>query len=103
MKSFPQARVDLRSVDLGSEILIYDERNDAVHLLNATARRIWQLCDGAHEVSDIVDEIGRLFPHVGATQVSDDVQRTLEQLTEKKIIVLAADEVTEGDAGSRPD
>jgi pyrroloquinoline quinone biosynthesis protein D len=95
LKSFPQARVDLRSVDLGSEILIYDERNKLVHILNATARRMWQLCDGTHGVEEIVEEVRRLFPQVSAEQIETDVGRALEDLAAKELVVMAVREVDE--------
>ncbi len=87
MKSVPQARVDIRSVDLGSEILIYDERHDLVHILNSTARQIWQLCDGSHDVVDIVDSVARLFPQVDPQRIRGDVERAIEDLVQKNIII----------------
>ena len=92
----PQARVDVRNVDLGSEILIYDERSNLVHILNATARRIWQLCDGAHRVTEIADEISRLFPQVPLEQVQRDVERALEDLVGKQIVIWSSDEAPAG-------
>ncbi len=91
MKSVPQARIDIRSVDLGSEILIYDERHDLVHLLNSTAREIWQLCDGSHDVVDIVNAVARLFPHMDRQRIRGDVEQALADLVTKKIIIWSSD------------
>ncbi len=92
MDWFPQARVDLRTVDLGTELLIYDERSHLVHMLNSTARRIWQLCDGRHSVSDMVDEVARLFPSIEAGTIRGDVERAVAALEEKQVIFRVASE-----------
>lgn len=89
----PQARVDLKSVDLESELLIYDERRRLVHLLNSTARRIWQLCDGTHRVDDITEEVTRLFPEQPQSQVRLDVEQALSSMESQDIIVWVSDEV----------
>jgi hypothetical protein len=85
--------VDLKSVDLESELLIYDERRRLVHLLNSTARRIWQLCDGSNGIEQITREVQRLFPEVHADQVRRDVQQSLGALESQDIIVWVSEEV----------
>jgi hypothetical protein len=87
MNCLPQARVDVRNVDLGSELVIYDERHGLFHILNSTARRIWQLCDGTHGVDEIVGEMTRMFPHTAVETLRQDVERTLASLKEKEVIV----------------
>jgi hypothetical protein len=87
MNCLPQARVDVRNVDLGSELVIYDERHGLFHILNSTARRIWQLCDGSHGVDDIVGEMTRMFPQTAVETLRQDVERTLASLKEKEVIV----------------
>lgn len=99
MSCNPQARVDVRSVDLGSELVIYDERHGLFHILNATARRIWQLCDGVHGVNEIVGEMTRLFPHTPAETLRQDVDRTLASLKEKEVIVWSEARGSEERAG----
>jgi hypothetical protein len=39
---------------LADEILIYDPKTARAHSLNAVAAKVWQLCDGARSVSEIV-------------------------------------------------
>lgn len=92
MRDRPQARVDIRTVDLGSELLIYDERTKLVHVLNPTARRIWQCCDGAHRVEEIVMDIARLFPQVPVERIRSDVHGVLEELDERRVLVWTGEE-----------
>ncbi len=89
----PQARVDLKSVDLESELLIYDERRRLVHLLNSTARHIWQMCDGTHRVDEITSEVTRLFPEQPLSQVQRDVEQALSSMESQDIIVWVSEEV----------
>jgi hypothetical protein len=99
MSCLPQARVDVRNVDLGSELVIYDERHGLFHILNSTARRIWQLCDGSHGVDDIVGEMTRMFPQTAVETLRRDVERTLASLKEKEVIIWPNAERAEERAG----
>jgi len=87
VKRCPQARVDLRIVDLENEMLVYDERARQVHILNATARWIWLLCDGTHATEEIVEEVGRMYPGTPPDTIRRDVEETLEALGTKRLLV----------------
>lgn len=87
MRRNPQTRIDLEVVDFGSELFLYDKGNDAVHILNTTAREILQLCDGEHDTEDIAAEIGRQFPGVDPEQLLRDVERAVEALVDKHVLV----------------
>jgi PqqD family protein of HPr-rel-A system len=65
--------------DLGDEYLFYDATHEQVHVLNATARAIYLLCDGKASVSEIVDRFGARFAVDGPT-ARRDVEETLERL-----------------------
>lgn len=99
MNCSPRARVDVRNVDLGSELVIYDERRGLFHILNSTAKRIWQLCDGTHSVDDIVGEMTRMFPQTTVETLRQDVERALISLKEKDVIVCTELERAEKRAG----
>lgn len=97
MDGFPHARVDLRCVDQGSDLLIYDERTQLYHSLNSTARRIWQLCDGAHGVPEIVEEVSRLYPDEAAESLRGDVEAALQVLDDRHLIVWVPQEKTQSE------
>jgi len=79
--------VDVRIVDLENEVLVYDDRAREVHLLNATARWIWLLCDGTHAPEEIVEEISRMYPGTPRETIRQDVEETLATLGEKRLVV----------------
>ncbi len=87
MTQCPQVRVDLKVVDLGSELMVRDDGKDQTHLLNSTARRIWELCDGTHRVDEIAAQVSRLFPEAEAEIVRRDVDAAILDLGAKGAIV----------------
>lgn len=91
MSGFPRVRLTLKAEELGSELLLYDEERRLYHLLNPTARLVWQLCDGVHSEDDIVREVGRHYPSVDPGKVRDDVVRTIRTFGENGLIVFATE------------
>lgn len=55
----PSARtVDLVTTESKDEVLVYDQTVHHIHHLNATATKVWRLCDGQRTVSEIAAEAG---------------------------------------------
>ena len=60
----------------GEENAVFDPETGGLHLLNETARAIWELCDGdttPEEMVKAICELSGLHPDV----VTEDVSRTL--------------------------
>ena len=49
MAERPKARDDVVFRPLGREWVLYDPGSRKVHVLNATAALVWELCDGEHD------------------------------------------------------
>lgn len=73
--------VGIAGRDIGDEYLFYDEADDQVHMLNATARRILLLCDGNRSVADISAVLAREYA-VDPGMALDDVRGTVGRLAE---------------------
>ncbi len=55
----PQARTRGVIVEhLADEVLVYDLERDRAHCLNTTAARVWEMCDGQKNVTQIAREVG---------------------------------------------
>jgi PqqD family protein of HPr-rel-A system len=70
----------------GDENAVYDPSTGAVHLLNASALAIWDLCDGETQPEEMIAAIctiSGLPPDV----VAEDVERVLTQFEDVGIIV----------------
>ena len=60
------------------DVVLYDPRNDATHVLNTTAAAVWWLCDGELNSDEIVAEISRFFDTPLET-VMPDVSKVLDE------------------------
>jgi PqqD family protein of HPr-rel-A system len=68
------------------ENAVYDPASGKVHLLNATAWAIWDLCDGDTDPEEMIDaicEISRMHRDL----VSEDVRRVLKEFDEAGLLV----------------
>ena len=90
----PQARLNIRSEDLGAELLLYDEQERQYHLLNSTARLVWQHCDGHHDLSEITALVAEHYPTVPRERIAQDTRATLQTLADKDLIVWMNEEAS---------
>lgn len=57
----PEARLDeLVSTANGDEMLVFDQRTQLIHHLNATSAKVWRLADGTRTIDQIAAEAGGL-------------------------------------------
>jgi PqqD family protein of HPr-rel-A system len=74
----PVRREDVWLRTSGEENAVFDPATGGLHLLNETARAIWDLCDGQTTPAEMVMaicQVSGLHPDV----VREDVERTLEE------------------------
>jgi hypothetical protein len=57
----PQRKEGFRTKELGNETLLYQPNGKAIHVLNPTALRIWELCDGQHTAQEMQQVIRAEF------------------------------------------
>jgi len=79
---------ELVAKDLRNEYLLYDHKGDRMHVLNATARAIYLLCDGTRRMEDLVREFGDLYSLDDST-ARDDADRAVEDLIELGLVSLS--------------
>ncbi len=82
----PTRREGVVLKDIGGEALLYGADERAIHILNPTARLIWELCDGEHTAEDMTQAIRDRFVVSEEQDVLADVQHTLATLVEKALI-----------------
>ncbi len=85
----PIRKTDVRMKVVGGESVLYRTNEKAVHVLNATAKLIWELCDGKHTETDIEKAIRSNFSVPKNHDVVADVRNTLEGFATKNLLVLA--------------
>jgi hypothetical protein len=73
--------------DIGKEVILYRKEDQAVHVLNQTARVIWDLCDGLHTLVDMEQALRERFKIPDNHDVAGDVQRTLATFQAKGLLL----------------
>jgi hypothetical protein len=72
--------------DLGGEMLLYSAEEKVMHILNPTARRIWELCNGEQSVEAMEQAIRASFSVPDGHDVVGDIRRTLEVFAGKGLL-----------------
>ena len=88
---FVDATYPLRSKDvlvhnLENETLLLDAQGTVVHVLNLTARFIWERCDGHNSVEDIIQALAVSFAGASEYDLSADVRRMLQVFGAKNLL-----------------
>ena len=71
---------------IDDEVVLYDPRRARMHVCNATAALIWQLCDGEHDVDSIVAEVAAHYPAVSPTAIAADVAVLVATMRAEEIV-----------------
>ena len=88
MTDHPVKRGELIQSKTAEGWTVYDERSDSLHVLNVTAKAIWELCDGSttpEEISSAIAEVTGLSHE----EASDHVGQTLRSLKDAGLLVWA--------------
>ena len=66
--------------DIGDEVVLRNADQKTIHVLNTTARIIWDICDGEHTVEDMEHQLRERFSIPDNVNVLDDILNTLNTL-----------------------
>ena len=84
--SNPIRNPDILRQEACKETLLYSPAGRAVHVLNPTARTIWEQCDGQHSIGDIAQALREQFATAPEHDLEGDVRRTLQAFAEKGLL-----------------
>jgi len=79
----PISDVSLQRV--GQEAILHDRRNGRAHVINESAARIWDLCDGRATLDEIVAAFAASYD-VPASVVQEDVVYILTKFRELRVL-----------------
>jgi len=82
----PTRKPGIAVKDIGNETLLYSAKGEAIHVLNPTAKLIWELCDGEHTITEMEQAIRANFSVTDEHDVTEDIRRTLEIFAEKGLL-----------------
>lgn len=81
----PARRADVMLQRVGQEAILYDRRNRRAHVLNDSAARVWELCDGHATLEEITEAFASAYA-IPASAVHADVVRILTTFRELQVI-----------------
>ena len=84
----PLAHPDVSAYPLDDEIVIYTPADGQAFVLNPTAARIWELCDGTRTDVDMAREIAAAYGQDDA-EVLADVRELIEGLRAAGLVTFA--------------
>ena len=70
---------------LSDEMVLYSPRDEAAYVFNASARAMWELCDGTRTVSQISRELAEVASS-NVADVQEDVVAALLRLSELHLV-----------------
>jgi PqqD family protein of HPr-rel-A system len=84
----PKKIPELETSTVGDEVLVHDSAHGKVHVLNAVAGRILELCDGTAAPSEIAARVSREFG-ADPSVVERDVTAMLEEFGSLQLLEAA--------------
>lgn len=82
----PKQNSEIMMKNVGGESLLYKANDKSVHVLNPTAKLIWKLCDGQHDLTEIVKAVQSNFSVPENHDVMADVQQVIETMASKGLL-----------------
>jgi sensor domain CHASE-containing protein len=74
------------SKEVGADLMLYDKELDAVHVLNPTARLVYDFHKKGMTMTEIEQEVQKSFRADDRHDLHGDVLRFVEELRSKKLI-----------------
>jgi len=81
------ARRDLSARQVGVDLVLYDSAGREVHVLNSSAAKVFELCDGSHTLEEMAKVLTESFDGIDYVQAYEDVKRILNIFEEKCLMV----------------
>ena len=83
--SHPVRRQGSTAVELDDNVALYDDVGQLLIMLNSSAAVIWECCDGATTVDDMVRALTAEHPD-DAGVIGEDVRRTVGKLVDLGLV-----------------
>ncbi len=81
------AQPDLIKKRVGKDLALCSPAGTELHVLNETAAKVFQLCDGSHTPEDMAETLVESFNGVKYDRAYEDVKKILIMLEEKDIVI----------------
>jgi uncharacterized protein len=71
---------------IGKKAILYDSMTNLVHVVNMTAYFVWNMCDGLHQIGDIVGALADSFEIDDDVNVNEDVKRIINTFQDMGLV-----------------
>ena len=71
---------------MGDEWILYDPEAGSIHIVNAVAGFVWELCDGCHSIEEMTRQIVDACDVPAGTNVGADVQSVVQSFAERGML-----------------
>jgi hypothetical protein len=88
LQRLPRRRSNVTVQEVGSETWLVSSSAETAHLLNPTARAIWELCDGMTTLDEVAEAICQLFD-VSCDSALRDVRAVVDQFAAADLVRLS--------------
>ena len=85
LDAMPLRRDDLVLEEFEGEAVLCDPQYGAIHRFNVVTWFVWDLCDGSHTMTDIVQRLTQLG-EVDPDEALDSVQRVIAELSRLNLL-----------------
>ena len=85
--SRPVRRDSAGGVELDDNVALYDEAGQLLIMLNSSAAAVWERCDGATTLDEMVGELAEAHGGDDAGVIAEDVRLTVRKLAELGLVV----------------
>jgi hypothetical protein len=83
----PSQSDNLKVYNLWDELVIYAPDQEQAISLNASAKAIWDLCDGQQTIAEMTETLGSQF-NTSEADLLADIQATVDQFAELGLVKL---------------
>jgi hypothetical protein len=84
------ASEDLQIEETATEVIVFDNKNQRFHFLNATAYSIFKACNGSNNIRDIALLLAREFESEDVDSLVNDVAETVSGFQDKGLLMFVA-------------
>jgi len=82
----PLKRKDVVCRKIGEDTVLYNAETRLVHIINSSAEKVWQLCDGKNDIDKIKKEIEAEYAVKEKDHVLKDIKNILADFKKHNLI-----------------
>ena len=82
----PPRKNGVQARKIGDEWLLHDTGTGSVHVLNDSAHRVWEMCDGRRSLDEMEQALRDTYEVPSEVDLRGDLKRALDTLREKDLL-----------------